>query len=52
MESISLSRFSGPLPLLQSILIVAPYILSLIALTIICFAVSYIVFMRQEIRSL
>ena len=52
MESISMSRFSGPLPLSQSILIVAPYIISLIAITVVCFAVSYIVFMRQEIRSL
>lgn len=52
MENISMSRFSGPLPLDQSILIVIPYIISLIAITIICFAVSYTVFMRQEIRSL
>jgi len=52
MESISMSRFSGPLPLIQSILVVAPYIISLIAITVVCFAVSYIVFMRQEIRSL
>jgi ABC-2 type transport system permease protein len=52
MENISMSRFSGPLPLGQSILIVIPYIISLVAITIICFAVSYIVFMRQEIRSL
>jgi ABC-2 type transport system permease protein len=52
MESISMSRFSGPLPLSQSVLIVAPYIISLIAITVICFAISYIVFMRQEIRSL
>jgi len=52
MESLSMSRFSGPLPLSQSILIVIPYIISLVAITIICFAVSYIVFMRQEIRSL
>jgi len=52
MESLSMSRFSGPLPLSQSVLIVIPYIISLVAITIICFAVSYIVFMRQEIRSL
>ena len=52
MENISMSRFSGPLPLGQSILIVAPYIISLIAITAVCFAVSYTVFMRQEIRSL
>ncbi len=52
LENLSMSRFSGPLPLSQSILIVIPYIISLLAITIICFAVSYTVFMRQEIRSL
>jgi ABC-2 type transport system permease protein len=52
MEQISLSRFSGPLPLIQSILVVLPYIISLLAITVVCFAISYIVFMRQEIRSL
>lgn len=52
LEQISMARFSGPLPLSQSILVVMPYIISLIAVTIICFGVSYTVFMRQEIRSL
>ncbi len=52
MENISMSRFSGPLPLSQSILIVIPYLISLVAITVICFAVSYTVFMRQEIRSM
>ncbi|MBT8373269.1 MAG: ABC transporter permease [Deltaproteobacteria bacterium] len=52
LENISMARFSGPLPLGQSILIVIPHIISLVAITIICFAVSYTVFMRQEIRSL
>ncbi|MBU1053005.1 MAG: ABC transporter permease [Proteobacteria bacterium] len=52
MERISISRFSGPLPLIQSLLIVVPYIVTLLALTIITFAVSYTIFMRQEIRSL
>ncbi len=52
LENLSMSRFQGPLPLSQSILIVIPYIISLVAVTIICFAVSYTVFMRQEIRSL
>jgi ABC-2 type transport system permease protein len=52
MESLSISRFSGPLSLSQSVLIVVPYIISLVAITIVCFAVSYTVFMRQEIRSL
>lgn len=52
MERLSLSRFSGPLPLSQSVLVVLPYIISLIAITVICFALSYAIFMRQEIRSL
>jgi len=51
-ELISQARFSGPLPLSQSILVVLPYIISLIAITAICFGISYTVFMRQEIRSL
>jgi ABC-2 type transport system permease protein len=52
MEKISMSRFSGPLPLSQSILVVLPYIITLIAITVVCFAISYTVFMRQEIRSI
>jgi ABC-2 type transport system permease protein len=52
MEKLSLTRFSGPLPLSQSVLVVFPYIIFLIAITVVCFAVSYTVFMRQEIRSL
>ena len=52
MESLSISRFSGPLSLSQSVLIVVPYIISLVALSVVCFAISYAVFMRQEIRSL
>ncbi len=52
MEQISMSRFSGPLPLGQSILVVAPHLIFLCGLTLACFAVSYAVFMRQEIRSL
>lgn len=52
MEQISLTRFSAPLVLSQSILVVVPYLISLIAITVVCFAASYTVFMRQEIRSL
>lgn len=52
MERISSARFSGPLPLSQSIFVVLPYIISLVAITAICFGISYTVFMRQEIRSL
>ncbi|HID15676.1 MAG TPA: ABC transporter [Candidatus Atribacteria bacterium] len=40
-----------PLPLSQSLTVVWPQFIGLIALTIICFAVTYIIFMRQEIRS-
>jgi ABC-2 type transport system permease protein len=52
MEQISMARFAGPLPLSQSVLVVLPYIISLIAVSMICFAISYVVFMKQEIRSL
>lgn len=41
----------GPLPLGQSLVIVWPQLTGLIALTVICFIFSYIVFMRREIRS-
>ncbi len=42
---------AGPLPMGQSLLLVWPYLTGLIAMTMISFAVSYICFMRQEIRS-
>ncbi|MBW2146186.1 MAG: ABC transporter permease [Deltaproteobacteria bacterium] len=51
MERISASRFQGPLPLMQSIYLVVPYITMMIAITLVCFAISYMVFMKQEIRS-
>lgn len=51
MERLSISRFSGPLTLSQSIFVVFPYIVTLVAVTLICFAISYTVFMRQEIRA-
>ena len=41
----------GTLPLGQSLLLVWPQIVSLLALVAICFALSYIRFMREEIRS-
>lgn len=50
MERILASRFQNPLPLGQSLLVVFPHVTALIALTLICFAVSYLVFMLQEIR--
>ncbi|HAX17970.1 MAG TPA: ABC transporter [Actinobacteria bacterium] len=41
----------SPLSLGQSLVQVWPQIIAIIALAIICFAVSYIVFIKQEIRS-
>ncbi len=41
----------NPLSLGQSILIVWPHITSLISLSAVCFAISYVLFMRQEIRA-
>jgi ABC-2 type transport system permease protein len=40
----------GVLPFSQSLLIIWPHLVSLIAATMICFAVSYVFFMKQEIR--
>ncbi len=51
MEELSASRFQNPLPLGQSILVVYPHVVALIAITLICFAISYLVFMLQEIRT-
>ena len=51
MERLSISRFQSPLPLTQSIYIVFPHLISLIAITMVFFAVAYIAFMRQEVRS-
>ena len=51
LERLSLSRFQNPLPLGQSVVIVAPFLISLIAITFVCFGICYMVFMRQEIRS-
>jgi len=52
LERLSSARFRRPLALSQSIYVVLPHIISLIAITFICFGVSYAVFMRQEIRSI
>lgn len=41
----------GSLPMGQSVLLVWPHLTGLLALTMICFAISYICFMRQEIRA-
>ena len=51
MEKLLSSRFQNPLPLGQSIIVVFPHMTALIAITLICFAISYLVFMVQEIRT-
>ena len=51
LERLSMSRFQNPLPLIQSLIIVLPHIISLVAITLLCFGVCYAIFMRQEIRT-
>jgi ABC-2 type transport system permease protein len=51
LERLSLTRFQNPLPLLQSLYIVTPHLVSLVAITFLCFGICYLVFMRQEIRT-
>jgi ABC-2 type transport system permease protein len=41
----------GPLPIGQSVLLVWPQVTGLIAASIICFVLSYVSFMRREVRS-
>jgi ABC-2 type transport system permease protein len=50
-ESISSGMIPTPLPLSQSLSLIWPQITGLVALTALCFAMSYIKFMREEIRS-
>jgi ABC-2 type transport system permease protein len=47
-----MSRFRNALPIGQSLLVVAPFLVFLIALTAVCFAAAYTFFLRQEIRSI
>jgi len=42
---------TNPLSIGQSMLIVWPQLVGLIGLTAVCFAISYVIFMRREIRS-
>jgi ABC-2 type transport system permease protein len=50
-ERLSISRFESPLPLAESVLVVAPLLVLLVAGTFVCFGVCYTCFMRQEIRA-
>ena len=45
-------RMSTPLPLQESLLLVWPQIVTIIALCAVAFGISYIRFMREEIRSI
>lgn len=47
----TVGAIAGPLPLGQSLLLIWPQLTGLIAATLICFTISYISFMRQEIRT-
>jgi ABC-2 type transport system permease protein len=51
MEQLSAARFQNPLSLGQSLVVVYPYMVALVAITLLCFAISYSVFMVQEIRT-
>ena len=51
MEQLSASRFQNPLPLGQSLFVVYPYFAALIAISLVCFVISYLVFMLQEVRT-
>ena len=51
LERISQERFQNPLPMRESLAIVAPYLVSLFALTFLCFGICYLVFIKQEIRA-
>ena len=42
----------NPLPLSQSLLLIWPQVVGLVALMAICFAIAYVKFMTQEVRSL
>jgi ABC-2 type transport system permease protein len=41
----------NPLSLGQSLILIWPHLVSLIALTAVCFGISYVKFMREEVRS-
>jgi ABC-2 type transport system permease protein len=51
LEIVGSSIQPNPLSLGQSMLLVWPHLTLLISITLICFAISYVVFMRREIRS-
>jgi len=51
-STLTAGRMLTSLPFSQSLLLVWPQVVSIIALAAICFAISYIRFMKEEIRSI
>lgn len=50
MEQIA-GAIKGNLPFGQSLLLIWPHVTGLVAATLICFAISYVLFMRREVRA-
>jgi len=50
-SSVAAYMVPNPLSMGQSILLVWPHLVSLVSLSAVCFGISYILFMRQEIRA-
>lgn len=51
LERLSIARFERPLPLVQSALVAAPHLVTLVAMSCVCFGLAYASFMRQEVRT-
>jgi len=50
-SSVAAYMVPNPLSMGQSILLVWPHLVSLVSLSAVCFGISYVLFMRQEIRA-
>ena len=50
-ERIAAWIIDNPVSLSQSLIIVWRHLVALLALTVVCFAIAYVKFMRDEIRS-
>nr|PZN40639.1 MAG: ABC transporter permease [Bacillota bacterium] len=47
----AIGALKGTLPIGQSLLLITPHLIGLLAGTVVCFAASYVLFMRREIRA-
>jgi ABC-2 type transport system permease protein len=50
-EQLQTGGVPSPLSIDQSLLLVWPQIVAIVALTVISFAVAYVLFLRQEVRA-